>query len=106
MPNQYEDKELREEIDRIHERLHGRQRTHIRVAEQSRWSPQELDNVLQEDVWIFQAEMTDLITQKQLEARIDDLNALYTQHNRHFDIDSCDLIKDRLAELTKQEGKG
>lgn len=36
-------------------------------------------------------------------ARIHELNKLYVEHNRHFEKDSCDLIKARIKELSTTE---
>ncbi|MFB6518599.1 hypothetical protein [Streptomyces sp. NPDC056401] len=65
------EEQLREDIKTIHDRLHGRQRTHQEVAKHSRWTSTELENVLREDEWLYEKEMLALLSQHTQRARVE-----------------------------------
>lgn len=75
-----QDKELREQINAIRERLVGRNQTHQQVARLSKWTRIELENVIKEDSWIYEDEMIALIqahTNAEIARTLDRLEAQY-----------------------------
>lgn len=52
--------ELQRKILDTHNRLHGRNKTHIEVGRRFGWTPIELENVIQEDLMIYVNEMMDV----------------------------------------------
>jgi len=117
------ERELREEIGKIHGRLHGRQITHKEVAKHSHWSPEELQHVLIEDEYIFIDEIMGLITRRSealvAEAEKETLQGLLEWQDQGLDLDgrpvgipyhvivgiSREMIEYRLAQLTTDKAR-
>lgn len=94
-PNQYEDKELREQVQKL-VRDHG---TNVRLlTNDPHMTRLQIGFAIDDEDDETRAAIMQLITQKQLEARKEELK-LYKEH---YGDDYDNYITDRMAELTKQ----
>jgi len=76
-----DDKALREAINEIKDRLVGRNQTHQKVAKLSGWSNFELEQVIKEDMWIYEDEMLAFIKEQQ-QAAVNDYHDEITDHEK------------------------
>jgi hypothetical protein len=109
-PKPLSDDELREEISKIHGRLHGRQITHKQVAVQSHWPMGDLQSVLIEDEYLFIDEIVQLHkTQAALRESEADRKSLETIASLlNGDYNQVDVVKGYIhnkLEMYAQEGK-
>lgn len=99
--------DYKNELRKIHDRFHGRQRTHTEVGKRSGWSGQELDNVLDEDEQLMYQELEALLSQhskkRELEARVDEIKR--GMRNSYYQAATIHRAKRRLNQLTNGEGK-